>query len=113
MCLVRANLGIQPPRGSITPSITQFLHDPLNGLCIGISRTKIPAFCVFSPVPIEPLCQKQVTSQWLQHVLPRSDSVRTPNQHQSAFLDSPDDVWNQSVFRPVAAANHITGASTS
>src|SRR5690606_33001324 len=54
--------------------------------------------------------QAQVTAQWLQHMLPRANGLGVTNAQGLARLPSPYGVWNESILRPVAAANHVAGA---
>jgi len=85
-------------------SATGQFDDIFYGGCLMRVRAKIkgPGQLWLRP---QLLRQRQITSQWLQHILPRADCLRVANQQRHTGLPGAHCIGNQAVCGPVAPFN--------
>src|SRR4029077_3506926 len=98
------------PLGAYPPRLRQLVCDPGDTFCICVSGTKVPSGCKVRTVFAEPLAKEEVAMQRFKHELPRSDGGRIADLAGLAGKEGTDEIGNELVAGPIAAANRISGA---
>src|SRR5579872_629168 len=75
-------------------------------------RTKIIGFAISDRVPAQQTTKPEITADRFQHVLPRPDGSGVTHLYRAASIQGPDNIGNDPVTVPVAAADDITGTDT-
>ena len=107
----RRMLGLVQPARIVTPGGGQALDDPLHRLHIVVGRAEVPALGKPGAVFEQGLGQAQIAVQRLQHMLPGPGRLRISHYHRQAGVEGTQGVGHQPVGRPIAAADHVAGAS--
>ena len=95
--------------GAFTPQPRHLVGHPAHRFCVFVPGAKVPGLCITRTIPIQAFGQREVAAQRLQHMLPRAHRVGVTDVCRLASFKSRQDVGDQAVCRPVAAANHIAG----
>ncbi len=105
--LMRMIAGIDAPRRAFTPEGGELVHDPFHWLGVVTAWPEVESFCENHTIAIKTFGERQVAAQRFQHMLPGADGARASDDHWFAQSESRENVGDQSVSRPVAAANHV------
>src|ERR1035438_4763307 len=113
MILVHAGNRIADPRPSVAPHLHEFGRYALDWPNVLIARSEVVGRSELRMLREECLSQHQVTVQRLEHVLPGTDGIGTPDYNRLPGEESADQIRNEPVLGPVTAANDIAGARRS
>lgn len=109
-CFMRYGPGPGLRRLGFAPQRLQLGNDPGYGTRIAIGWPEVPSIGKFALVSKQPFGDQQVTMRRLQQMLPGSNRGGRTNCRRLAPLEGTDQVREQPVKRPVAAANDIARA---
>ena len=107
--LVGMLVGVGDPTGSPAPKFRGLFDDPAHRARILIIRPKIPAFGVGGAVLIKPFGQQEIAAQGFQYMLPGANGVGVADAGGLAAFEGGQQVGDQPVLGPVAAADDVTG----
>src|ERR1035441_9829147 len=109
--LVDAGVGVIDPGGAVAPEGGHFIGDPGNGLGVCIGGAEVVGARVRGGVRGEQmLSERDVASEGFDDVLPGTDGKRAANADRLAGDEAADQVGNEAIGRPVAAADDVAGA---
>src|SRR3954469_17207718 len=70
---VRSFGGLRLPRGRAAPARAERLGDPLHGARVLVGGAEVPRLGEFRAALVEPLREREVARERVEHVLPRPD----------------------------------------
>jgi len=102
--------GVLFPAGAITPGAGEVFGDPVHRAGIVVQRTEVPGFGMGGSFFVKPLREPEIPGQGFQYMLPGADGVGVADEDRPAFADGAEDVGDEAVFGPVAAADDVAGS---
>src|SRR5580698_9140243 len=107
---MHAWLGVPNPGCISSPKRNHAVGNPLHRPHILVARGEVERRGESCLADKQPLSQQNVAVQRLEHMLPRAQRIRTTDAHRLAGLESTDQVGDETVLGPVAAADHVARA---
>jgi len=107
---MRMVAGVLFPAGAITPGAGEVFGDPVHRAGIVVQRTEVPGFGMGGSFFVKPLREPEIPGQGFQYMLPGADGVGVADEDRPAFADGAEDVGDEAVFGPVAAADDVAGS---
>src|SRR5579871_4504897 len=101
---------ILDPRRALAPSLGEPGGDALHGPGSGVGWTKVETARMSLTLIQQAVGEQQVAPRSVEDVLPGADGFGVANQHWLAAFEAADQVGNQAVGGPVAAADDVSGA---
>ena len=100
------------PASAIGPQLTQSVGQPLDRFRIIVVRSEVPGLGKRFRILVHVLGQRKIAVQRFKHMLPGASRSRVSNCCFVACHERANQVRNETVFGPVATADHISGTGT-
>ena len=107
---VDAGILIEYPGSVAAPEGRHLVCDPGDGLGVVVVGAEVVGSGEFRIVREQLLGEEEVAVERLEHVLPGADRVRVADADGLAGLEAADEVGDEAVGGPVAAADDVAGA---
>src|ERR1017187_8070126 len=108
--LMDAGVGVIDPGGTVTPGGGHFIGDPGHGLGVCVGGAEVVSGREFGIAGKELFGEADVAVKGFDDVLPGTDGKRAANAYRLAGDETADQVGNEGIGRPVAAADDVAGA---
>ena len=107
MGFVRMGAAVQVPACAVAPVLSELLDDPLYGLGVFFSGTKVKGLRKGWALGVEIFSKCKVATQGLQYMLPGARGVGVADVDALAGFDGAQDVWNKPVLGPISATDNV------
>src|SRR6202789_4199667 len=110
MVFMHTGRGVAHPGCAFAPHLRGRRDDALNGPRVVVGGTKVECRGELRSLCKQLFGERDVSLQRIEHMLPGTNRRRSPDDYRTFFLEAADQVGNETVFRPVAASDHISSA---
>ena len=108
---VDAGVGVEDPGGAVAPEVCHLLDDPVDGLGVVVGGAEVEGGGeAGGSCGEEMFGEEDVAVEGLEDVLPGADGVGAADADGLAGEEAADEVGDEAVGGPVAAADDVAGA---